>query len=272
MCALLAAALPYIEQGFFRGVRISTRPDCIDGDVLALLKQYRVTTIELGAQSLSDEVLLANGRGHTAADVRHAAKQITESGFSLGLQMMTGLYKSTQETDWQTAQGFLELHPDAVRIYPTVVLAGTALATLYQSGAYVPQTLEAATAQCAKLLLLFHEQGIPVIRLGLHSGGDVENGFLAGAYHPAFRELCEGEIYKQKLLHAFRDLPREKSYVAEVPARSLSKAKGQQKRNEKALRNCAIRCKIKGNEFLHDYEIQIKETGYDFKGNGITGV
>ena len=272
MRALLAAALPYIQGGFFRGVRISTRPDCIDREILAELKDFGVTTIELGAQSMSDAVLLANRRGHTADDVRHASARIREAGFSLGLQMMTGLYRSDDKTDLRSAEELIALQPDCVRIYPTVVLAGTHLAALYKSGEYIPQTIETAVPLCAKLLLRFHENGIPVIRLGLHSGGNVEDGYLAGAYHPAFRELCEGEIYLQKMLAPLRALPRDGEYLIEVPEKSLSKAKGQQKRNEKALRNLGFRCKIKGNLFLEDYEIQIKELGYDFKVAGNAGV
>ena len=192
MRALLAAALPYIQGGFFRGVRISTRPDCINREILSELKDFGVTSIELGAQSMSDAVLYANRRGHTANDVRRASRLICEAGFSLGLQMMTGLYLSDDETDLRSAEELIALQPDCVRIYPTVVLEGTHLAALYKSGDYTPQTLDSAVPLCAKLLLRFHEAGIPVIRLGLHSGGNVEDGYLAGAYHPAFRELCEG--------------------------------------------------------------------------------
>lgn len=272
MCALLAAALPYIEGGFFGGIRISTRPDCIDREILSLLRDYRVAAVELGAQSMSDKVLLANRRGHTASDVCTASALIREYGFSLGLQMMTGLLESDDETDFNTAKALIRLRPDTMRIYPTVVLENTHLAALYTSGAYRPQTLDAAAALCAKLLLLFHESGIPVIRLGLHSGGDVETGYLAGAYHPAFRELCEGEIYKEKLIAALEALPRSRAYIAEVPQKSLSKAKGQHKRNEKALRNLGFACTIKGNDSLEDYQIYIKETEHDFKVAGNAGV
>lgn len=260
MVSLLTAALPYIEGGFFYGVRISTRPDCIDEEILSVLKDYRVTAVELGAQSMSDEVLRLNRRGHTAEDVRTAAQKIQKAGIALGLQMMTGLYGSTPDLDRKTAQEFVKLHPDCVRIYPTVVLEHTALGALYKNGTYVPQTLEEAVPLCAELLEKFSENHIPVIRLGLHSGGNVEEGFLAGAYHPAFRELCEGEIYLRKMLSAFENLPKLCTYTVSVPQKSLSKAKGQQKRNEKALRNSGIQCTIKGNEFLKDYEIQIKET------------
>lgn len=272
MVSLLTAALPYIEGGFFGGVRISTRPDCIDEEILSVLKTYRVTTVELGAQSMSDEVLCLNRRGHTAQDVRTAARAIQKAGLSLGLQMMTGLYGSTPALDIETAREFIKLRPACVRIYPTVVLENTALAALYKNRSYRPQTIEEAVPLCAELLELFQRNSVPVIRLGLHSGGNVEAGYLAGAYHPAFRELCEGELYLRKMRSAFENLPKSCAYTVEVPQKSLSKAKGQQKRNEKALRNSGIQCTIKGNEFLKDYEIQIKESQYDFKVSGDAGV
>lgn len=272
MLSLLTAAKPYIDEGFFHGVRISTRPDCVPDEVLEILKASGVTSVELGAQSMSDEVLRLNRRGHTADDVREASKRIKAQGFSLGLQMMTGLFGSSDALDLATGRELAALAPDTMRIYPTVVLENTELAKKMREGVYKPQTLDAAVKLCAELLLLFHEKNIPVIRLGLHSGGNVEEGYLAGAYHPAFRELCEGEIYLQKILAAFENLPRARAYEVFVPARSLSKAKGQGKRNEKALRNQSIQCKIKGNEFLKDYEILIKELEDDFKVTGNAGV
>ena len=272
MLSLLTAAKPYIDEGFFRGVRISTRHDCVPDEVLEILKAYGVTSVELGAQSMSDEVLRLNRRGHTANDVRDAAARIKAQGFSLGLQMMTGLFGSSDELDLFTGEALAALCPDTMRIYPTVVLENTELAKKMREGEYIPQTLDAAVKLCAELLLMFHEKHIPVIRLGLHSGGGVEEGYLAGAYHPAFRELCEGEIYLQKMLAAFENLPRNRAYEVLVPARSISKAKGQGKRNEKALRNQSIQCKIKGNEFLKDYEILIKELEDDFKVTGNAGV
>ena len=166
MISLLDATAPYIDR--FKGIRISTRPDCIDDEVLTLLRSYKVSSIELGAQSMSDEVLTANDRGHTAEDVRTASKLIKRYGFSLGLQMMTGLYKSSDELDRQTASEFIALRPDTVRIYPTIVMKGTRLGELYEEGAYHPQELDSAVKLCADLLKLFEENDIRVIRLGLH--------------------------------------------------------------------------------------------------------
>jgi histone acetyltransferase (RNA polymerase elongator complex component) len=142
MVSLLEEAKPFIENKVFSGIRISTRPDAIDEEVLLLLKKYGVTAIELGAQSMNDEVLLSNRRGHTVDDVVNASLLIKKHGFSLGLQMMTGLYKSTREIDVETAKRIVALKPDTVRIYPTIVLENTHLAELLKSGEYKPEELE----------------------------------------------------------------------------------------------------------------------------------
>ena len=265
MLSLLTAAKPFLDKGYFKGIRISTRPDAIDAEILDILKAFGVTAIELGAQSMDEEVLHLNRRGHTAEDVVVASNLIKDWGFSLGLQMMTGLLGSDAEKDFETAQKICALQPDTVRIYPTIVLEHTFLADCLKNGSYKAQTLEEAVPLCAKLLVLFESHNIKVIRLGLHSGGNVEEGYLGGAYHPAFRELCEGEIYKEKMLSTLKDFKKDKAYLIEVPKTELSKAKGQGKRNEKALRNAGFCCIIKGNEFLKKGEINVKELDYDFK-------
>ncbi len=272
MVSLLAAAKPFLDKGYFKGIRISTRPDCIDEEILDILKAYGVTAIELGAQSMDEEVLCLNRRGHTAKDVEAACALIKAYGFSLGLQMMTGLLGSSDAKDIETAEKICALKPDTVRIYPTIVLEGTYLAECLKNGSYKAETLETAVPLCAKLLCLFKAHNIRVIRLGLHSGGNVEEGYLGGAYHPAFRELCEGEVYKEIMLRNLEGRPKNKPYLIEVPQNALSKAKGQGKRNEKALRNCGFQCIIKGNEFLNEYEINIKDLNYDFKVAGDAGI
>lgn len=259
MVSLLEAAKPYIDGGYFGGIRISTRPDAIDDERLEILKKYHVTSIELGAQSMDDSVLKINRRGHTAKDVENASRLIKSYGFSLGLQMMTGLMGDTDEKCIKTAERLIALSPDTVRIYPTIVLENTPLADYLRDGSYRAETLNEAVSLCARLLLMFRENNIKVIRLGLHSGGNVDEGYLAGAYHPAFRELCEGKIYLEKMLSELSKLLKDMPYVIEVPEKSIGKAKGQNKRNEKALLNNGFQCKIKGNEFLNDYDIKITE-------------
>ena len=238
----LEAAAPFLGTSF-SGIRISTRPDAISEETLRFLKARGVTAIELGAQSMDETVLAKNERGHTPADTANAARLIKDFGFSLGLQMMTGLYGSTDETDLATAEALAALAPDTVRIYPTVVLKGTRLAELYEAGAYIPQTLSQSVSLCAKLLLFFYSKNIPVIRLGLHAGADVEKQYVAGPYHPAFRELCENEIYKEKISSLLSPLPPG-AYTLQVAPGHASKAAGQKRANLMHFQSYGYRLKI----------------------------
>mgnify|MGYP003294180690 FL=1 len=259
MCSLLTAAKHFLDIHKFKGIRVSTRPDCIDDEVLSTLKNYGVTAIELGAQSMNDDVLSANHRGHSAEDVRRASKLIKDYGFELGLQMMTGLYKSDFQKDLYTAQEIIKLKPDTVRLYPTVVLKNTHLAHLQEKGEYTAPTAEDSASFCAELLQMFNENNIKVIKLGLHSSETVESDMVGGAYHPAFRELCEGYIYLQKILEKLDGKDKIHEYTIFVGKKALSKAKGQQKRNEKALKNQGFHCIIKGKENLEEFEVKVVE-------------
>ena len=258
MVSLLTAAKHFLDTYNFRGIRVSTRPDCIDEDILSTLKSYGVTAIELGAQSMCDDVLLANRRGHTAYDVQNASALIKDYGFELGLQMMTGLYKSDFEKDEYTAREIIKLKPDTVRIYPTVVLKNTHLGYLQEKGEYIAPKAEESAPFCAKLLQMFENEGIKVIKLGLHSSETVEGDMVGGAYHPAFRELCEGHIYLEKILEKLKGKDKNQQYVIYVNKKVLSKAKGQQKRNEKALKNQGFSCIIKGKENLEEFDIEVE--------------
>ncbi len=259
MISLLTAAKHFLDTYDFAGIRVSTRPDCIDESVLELLKKYGVTAIELGAQSMCKDVLSANNRGHTAEDVRKASALIKSKGFELGLQMMTGLYKSDFEKDEYTAREIIKIQPDTVRIYPTVVLENTYLGYLQKIGEYKAPDAEETAPFCARLLQLFENNEIKVIKLGLHSSETVEADMVGGAYHPAFRELCEGYIYLEKILELLRGKDKSKQYIIFVSKKALSKAKGQQKRNEKALKNQGFCCTIKGNENLKNFEVKVEE-------------
>lgn len=258
MVELLSAAKPFVDDGSISGIRISTRPDAIDDEVLCILSHYGVEAIELGAQSMDDDVLLANRRGHTSEDVRCAAKLIRAHGFELGLQMMTGLYKDTDEGAIDTAEELAKLKPDTMRIYPTVILEGTELAELYRAGRYVPQTLDEAVSLCAKLLLFFEQQGIRVIRTGLHSGGNVEDGYIAGAYHPAFRELCESEIYLSRVKEVFTSKPRGR-YKIFVSSKEISKMTGQKRKNVIKLKDTGFDCTVHGADNLKKYDFYIED-------------
>lgn len=259
MCALLQAAAPFVKDHAFAGIRISTRPDAIDDEVLSLLKEYGVTSIELGAQSMDDSVLILNQRGHTAEQVREASKKIQSYGFSLGLQMMTGLYCDTPNGARETARQLAALRPDTVRIYPTITMRGTDLAEKYQSGVYQPMPLEDTVALCADLLDFFEEQQIKVIRLGLHSTPELERDMLAGPWHPAFRELCDSRRIMNRIFAYCKEhrVPQGEITVYVNPA-CISKAVGQSKSNLKKLRELGYTAQVRPDVALNDLEFYIK--------------
>ena len=253
MVRLLTAAHTFIKDGTVSGIRISTRPDAIDKEVLSILKNYGVTAIELGAQSMDDTVLKKNDRGHSSLCVEKASRLIKDFGFSLGLQMMTGLYGDTDEKALATADKIIALKPDTVRIYPTIVLEQTRLESLYKSGEYKPQSLGEAVSLASRLLLKFHQNKINVIRTGLHSI-DLDR-YVAGPWHPAFKELCDAEIYLNKVLGSLKE---KGNYIIYVPRGEISKMTGQKRKNIEFLKQKGFNCKIKEDITLNKYEINIQ--------------
>jgi MoaA/NifB/PqqE/SkfB family radical SAM enzyme len=222
-----------------QGIRLSTRPDYIDGAVLDRLKRFGVTTIELGAQSLDDEVLRKAGRGHTVEDVEKASAIIRAAGFSLGLQMMTGLPGDTREKSLSTARRIIELGAGCTRIYPTLVIRGTELESHWKSGSYTPQTLDEAIETAAELLDVFKEANVRVIRVGLHPSESLLDGseLLAGPFHPSFRALVETYRWKKKLQHLVAGKGYQEHLRIEVPADQLAFAIGHESSNKRWLQN-----------------------------------
>ena len=245
MLSLLKAAAPFVWDGSFAGIRISTRPDAVDDEILALLRAHGVTAIELGAQSMDDRVLSLNRRGHTARQVEEASSLVRRGGFSLGLQMMTGLFGDTARGAERTAEKLAALKPDTVRIYPALVMKNTELAEKYRTGEYCPMPLAEAVTLCGGLLDFFESRGIRVIRLGLHSTPELRENLLAGPWHPAFRELCESGLFLKKLLGYLKTygIPPGEITVAVNP-RCVSRATGQNRRNLSALLAFGYRARI----------------------------
>lgn len=234
--ALLGAAKEYLDRGEIDAIRLSTRPDAIDGAVLARLKRYGVETIELGAQSLCDEILLLSGRGHTAADVVNASEQIKAAGFRLILQMMTGLPGDSVERTVDTAKKIITLHPDGVRIYPTVIVRDTALYDLWQAGEYKEHTVADAVEYCAAIVPLFEAAGIPIIRLGLNPTDELSGGAAAGgAYHPALGELVKSRLMLYKMRGALNGIPAGSRVTLGVNKSRVSQAVGQHRENVSRL-------------------------------------
>ena len=252
MLSLLKAAYDYVKDSRVNGIRISTRPDCIDEEVLDILKKYGVTSIELGAQSMDGEVLRANFRGHTAEDVENASRLIKSYGFELGLQMMTGLYLDTNEKAIETAKRLIALSPDTIRIYPTVVLKNTYLAKLYEDELYKPQTVDDAANLCTKIVPMFEKAGIRVIRLGLHSSPELKKNMIAGAFHDSFGEIVKSRYMLNKIL---KYPPAD--YEIVVNSKSVSQLKGQQKRNIYFLMEEGYNIKVTVNDKVAAGDIKI---------------
>lgn len=200
MVELLEAAYPFVGPEGFGGIRISTRPDAIDREVLEILPALRRHLHRAGGPVYGRLGAAAKPPGPHRRPGGGGLRLIREMDFSLGLQMMTGLYGDTDEGARETARQLAELRPDTMRIYPTVVLRGTELAWLYEGGGYQPPDVEQSLPLCCDLLDFFEGRGIQVIRLGLHPSEELEENMVAGAYHPAFRELCEGERFYRRIL------------------------------------------------------------------------
>ncbi len=270
MLELLQSAQEFIGEGKFHGIRISTRPDCITPEILETLKEYHVTAIELGAQSMSDNVLKANQRGHSAKDVFESSKLIRNYGFELGLQVMKGLYQSTIDDEITTRNAVCEIHPDTVRIYPVVILKGTKLAELYQSGEYDLIPFQDMVEMVASDMRVYmEEEDIQIIKVGLHASEFVEADKIGGYYHPAFRELCESEIYLLRMESAVMALQWQQhgfrrqtiwteDRVFAVHPHCISKAVGQKKANIRYFyENYGIRVKIVGDDAVKPFDVKI---------------
>ncbi len=235
--AFLEVANKYLSDGCVEAIRLSTRPDYINEQIIDMLLSYGVTTIELGAQSMDNEVLEKNLRGHTLEDTVRASNIISRAGIKLGLQMMTGLFGDTDENAKVSAEKIIDLSPDCVRIYPTLVLKGTHLETLYQKGLYKPQTLQQAVSLCADLKTRFDETNICVIRMGLMASDFIKPDcdVIAGPYHPAFGELVQSEIYYRQLKTVVKS-----DCEIRVHPNSVSAFVGNQKHNLARFRDAGI--------------------------------
>ena len=237
--SLLELAAEFIRDGQVDGIRCSTRPDTINNHSLNMIKDYPVSTVELGVQSMDDQVLALAGRGHSATDTVHAVERLKERHFSIGLQMMVGLPGDDETGALTTAQRIADLAPDFVRIYPTLVVANSRLAGWYKSGDYAPMALEEGVTLVKKIYLKFKKAGIDVIRMGLQASEDLEDGttVLTGPHHPAFGHLVHSEIFLDLTISAIESANAIKETLTIfVNPRSISKMRGLNNSNIKRLK------------------------------------
>ena len=207
---LLEAVQEYLEAKKVNSIRISTRPDCIDKDILKRMKKYHVKTIELGVQSTNNYILTKCKRGHTFEDTKKASKLIRRYGFILGHQMMVGLPESTKQDEINTAKELIKLKPKIVRVYPVLVIKDTELADEYNRGEYIPLTIGQAVERCKEIVDLFNRNKIKVIRIGLQNTEEIsdpeneKSSVIAGPYHPAFRQLVESGMWYDSIVNEIK--------------------------------------------------------------------
>ncbi|MBI9072419.1 MAG: radical SAM protein [Melioribacteraceae bacterium] len=241
---------PYIEKGIIKGIRLSTRPDYINKEILELLKDYNVKTIELGAQSFDEEVLIKSGRGHKVEDTINAAGMIKESGFDLGLQMMIGLPGDTLDKAIFTANKIAELGASNTRIYPAVVIKATKLEEMYFNELYNPLKMDEAVLWSKEIYKIFENNNVTILRVGLHPSEGLLSGddLIAGPFHISFRELVLTELWNDQ----FAELKNKSEYnlKIEVPVKEINYAVGYHKKNKLELERYYKSVKIVGNKEL----------------------
>lgn len=264
MISLLSLAQKYVDDGRVHSIRLSTRPDYISAEILDILSRYSVKTIELGLQSMHDEVLDASKRGHSAKQAELACKMIKEYGFSLIGQMMIGLPKSNIQREVYTAKKICDMGADGARIYPTVVFYDTELCSMMQGGEYIALSNEEAIERTKEALKVFAERGVPCIRVGLQSGENLSDDthVAGGANHSAIGELAMSALYFDKMCEQIEaklqgEIP--KSMVIHCPRGEISKIVGQKRTNiEKIYQKYEIkRVKVLEKDELLRYNIVI---------------
>jgi histone acetyltransferase (RNA polymerase elongator complex component) len=254
----LQTVKPYLEQEIIQGIRLSTRPDYIDQKRLHLLKKYGVSTIELGAQSMDDEVLMQSARGHTAEDVEKASEMIIAAGFRLGLQMMVGLPGDTLEKSVFTTQKIIELGACETRIYPVLVIKGTKLEEWFKQEKYKPLPMEEAVFWVKTILPLFQEAGVEVTRVGLHSSAGLLSGkdLIAGPFHTSFRELAMTEVWWDRLKWILNE-DKSRHISISVHPSQYNFAIGYYGKNRKRLSEHFQEVIFKKNLLLKEYEFNV---------------
>lgn len=273
---LLTIASKWKKKGIIKDIRLSTRPDYINASIMKFLKKFGVTIVELGVQSMDMQVLEESGRGHTSEHVINAVKIMREFQVKIGLQMMIGLPADNLYKAKDTVDKIIELSPDFVRIYPTLVVRDTYLEKLYAQGKYKPLSLKAGVEISKSLLLKFIKYEIPVIRIGLQPTENIELGreVIAGPYHPSFRQLVESEIFKDMLDYLFSNnkIENTKEIQLQVNDRYISSLVGNKKTNINFIRNKynIKKVKIFRNNHLESGQMKIvtesgNEISYDMK-------
>nr|NJM01892.1 radical SAM protein [Desulfobacula sp.] len=255
LLCLLDYAMPLILENQIDGIRFSTRPDTITEKTLRLIAPYPVSTVEIGVQSMNDDVLKASGRGHTHLDTVNALGLLRQIPVKIGVQVMVGLPGDNEIVLLESTRRIAGLSPDFARIYPLMVLRGSPMEKWYAQGRYHPLDLSEAVRLVKKMYQIFRAAGVEVIRMGLQASEMMDDPatVLAGPWHPAFGHLVfSGLLYDQvcEKLDRCPALLSAGSLKLTVHPRSLSRLRGEKNGNMKNL-------KMKYPK--HEFEIRVDE-------------
>jgi histone acetyltransferase (RNA polymerase elongator complex component) len=258
----LEVVTPYLRQHLFKSIRVSTRPDELDEERLDLMADLGVTTVELGVQSMDDEVLSVSKRGHSAHDTVQAVHLLRKHGFRVGIQLMPGLPGDSEEKFFKTVEAVVDLRPDMLRLYPTVVISGTELASWYEEGRYHPLELDRAIIICQKSCFRLESQGIPVIRLGLMSSPSLLRGdqIVAGPWHRAFGFLVRSSMHQRTIEPYLPEPGRFKKIKIRAPSREIPLVRGYKNRGLSLIEH-KIGAEITG--VIHDESVPNGQIGFE---------
>jgi histone acetyltransferase (RNA polymerase elongator complex component) len=245
---LLEIVQPYIQRGLFGSIRVSTRPDAIDRKQIKLLRDNHVTTVELGAQSLDNRVLSLAHRGYRNLDIRGSVTHLKHHGFKVGLQLMPGLPGDSRDIFLRGIDEVIQLKPDMVRLYPTLVIKDTKLEKLYRQNLYHPLELSEAVEICEQACINLEEAGIPVIRIGLMTSETLNNQIVAGPWHESFGFLVRSKIYHGKIASQLPGNEEFTRIILKVNPADFSLLKGHRNDGLRLIEKKTNACVLKINQ------------------------
>lgn len=257
----LKNAYSYLKKNIIHGIRLSTRPDYISDEVINRLLKYEVALVELGVQSLDDNVLAASKRGYKSEIVCNSVKKLKQANIKVGIQLMIGLPEDTPEKTLETVKRVICFNPATIRIYPTLVIQDTLLSELYREGVYKPLDLDSAVKWTAEMVKLFRRKNIPIIRMGLQPTDLITEGksVIAGPFHPAFRQLVESYLLKEKMMDFIeKNNNEDKNWVVISNAKTQSLWIGQHRSNIIYFEKRGYKLYSQINNELKDGEITLK--------------
>lgn len=255
----LSVCGPFLRDGKISGIRVSTRPDCVDDKIITLLKQYGVTTVELGVESFDDQVLRLLNRGHNAETAIHAIGRLQSNGLVTGIHLMAGCPEETDASFRYTVSTTLKLRPDTVRIHPLLVLADTGLAQI----GYQAPDCEEILNRLSMATYCMERAGIPVIRIGLQPTDSLNQPgqVLSGCFHAALRHRVLSRVY----MRFFQKILPEPESAIIVSAAHLSYAIGFRRENDTAFQDL----QFMGDKSVEPWDILVNGTCYHMLTEGL---